>query len=245
MEKRIFYITLTLSAILFLGTGIYDNFLQTLLWLSDKPLPGTREYNESLNKYVLDPPDVTLADDYDSAYAPAPQVYYPREQLPQLYSLKKEERQREIIRDFLTLIEQDIYRKNLREPLIVLDPNPRHKLIHLATEEGVDTTYQKSHRVSYPRLQIDGMNAVEVWNKFKKDDRYLININVDTLRYGVSLHKTYESDIISYMVSKIHYAEVHYYHWTGPSWSLHIYFLREGNTLKAFWGWERNGTPLI
>lgn len=53
MEKRIFYITLTLSAILFLGTGIYDNFLQTLLWLSDKPLPGTREYKKSLKQNLL------------------------------------------------------------------------------------------------------------------------------------------------------------------------------------------------
>lgn len=58
MEKRIFYITLILSAILFLGTGIYDNFLQTLLGSSDKPLPGTREYNKitqtkPLKKHIL------------------------------------------------------------------------------------------------------------------------------------------------------------------------------------------------
>lgn len=241
MEKRIFYITLILSALLFSGVGICGKqSLQTYC----RPFSDTLVYNKRLSMYVLDPPDVTMTAEYDRSYGPVPQMYYTRKEAKELSALDRERRQKIIMDDFLHLTSGAKYRKNLKEARIILDPNPRTKLIRLAEEEGMDTTYQKYRRVPYPCLQIDGMTVEEVLRKYEAKRRYLRFIQTDTLRYGVCLNGHSLPSAAHYLVSKIHYAEVHRYRWDNPAWELNVYFIREGDALKAFWGWERNGAPL-
>ena len=69
---------------------------------------------------------------------------------------------------------------------------------------------------------------------------------MDTLCFGITMCNSRFAIPIEqrFMLYHIHYAEVHRYRWDNPAWELNVYFIREGDALKAFWGWERNGTPL-
>ena len=82
-------------------------------------------------------------------------------------------------------------------------------------------------------------NLLLISKKYLKDK--LISHDVDTFRYGCPIDERIRYPELSYMLSRIHYAEVHVYRWYvcgNPRLIKTIYFINDNGILRSFWGYQ-------
>lgn len=129
---------------------------------------------------------------------------------------------------------------SLRESKIILDPNPMSKLKGYRLYKFLGEREYPFDRNLYPGLHIHGMTKEKVLSKYSKDS--LIYTSIDTLRYGIPINHCINASKVMFMVSSIHYAEVSMCIWEYVQKGINIvrvvYFIRDGNVQRAFWGYE-------
>lgn len=131
----------------------------------------------------------------------------------------------------------------LDEPNIVLESNPMAKLKgYKQYKEWEDYKYDPDY-ILYPGMHIHGMTKEQVLEKYK-DNRMVSYGEADTLRYGILISSGGVLPKLRFMVSDLHYAEI-----SSCSWLFIrepyplvrvVYFIRDGNVQRAFWGYEVN-----
>ena len=133
-----------------------------------------------------------------------------------------------------------LYYTMMREPVILLDKSAYHKILRFQRykSEEYDVEYPPN-RVLCNGLDTNGETFELLSKKYLKDK--LISHNVDTFRYGCPIHDHIRNPELSYMLSRIHYAEVHVYRWYvrgNPQLIKTIYFINDNGVLRSFWGFQ-------
>lgn len=132
------------------------------------------------------------------------------------------------------------YKGNVREPVIKLDKSPYRKIRRFQRYlNQKDTTGfpRTERRISWPRLDTKGETLDELIQKYSNDK--MVYHGVDTLRYGYSLQYGCIDPELGYMLSRIHYAEMHIVSWIVRKNSdirRTLYFINDNGTLRSFWG---------
>ena len=132
----------------------------------------------------------------------------------------------------------------LDEPNIALDPNPMAKLKgHTRYKDSEDYKYPPDS-ILYPGMHIHGMTKEQVLDKYK--DNQVTSYKADTFRYGIHISPGSYLPKIGFMVSDLHYAEISFCSWRfrlqGYRYPIirYVYFIRDGDVQRAFWGYEIN-----
>ena len=135
-------------------------------------------------------------------------------------------------------------RFTLDEPNITLDPNPMAKLKgHTRYKDSEDYKYPPDS-ILYPGMHIHGMTKEQVLEKYK--DNQVTSYKADTFRYGIHISPGSYLPKIGFMVSDLHYAEISFCSWRfrlqGYRYPIirYVYFIRDGDVQRAFWGYEIN-----
>lgn len=147
------------------------------------------------------------------------------------------------IRKFEDYTDFDYRKYTLDEPYIVLESNPMAKLKgYKQYKEWEDYKYDPDH-ILYPGMHIHGMTKEQVLEKYK-DNRMVSYGDTDTLRYGILISSGVVLPKLRFMVSDLHYAEISSCSWVfiREPYPLArvVYFIRDGNVQRAFWGYEVN-----
>ena len=131
----------------------------------------------------------------------------------------------------------------LDEPNIVLEPNPMAKLKGYEEYKGYEDYKYPFDYIWYPGMHIHGMTKEQVLEKYK-DNRMVSYGDTDTLRYGILISSGSVLPKLRFMVSDLHYAEISSCSWLfirEPYPLLRtVYFIRDGDVQRAFWGYEIN-----
>ena len=137
----------------------------------------------------------------------------------------------------LRLCYGDSFYFKMREPVIVLDKSAYNKLLRYRRYEEYEGEYPEDY-IMYNGLDTHGESLDSLMFKYSKDK--LAFHEVDTFRYGCPISPsgfTYPEFL--YMLSRIHYAEVHICKWYVRSDSnlcRYIYFINDNGRLRSFWG---------
>ena len=139
--------------------------------------------------------------------------------------------------DLLRLYE-DEYTKKMREPIIRLDKDPYSKLRRLNYYESYDQPHEYwDTYVLSDGLDTHGETLEDLIQKYAKHK--LVTHEVDTFRFGCPINEGYGNQEVNYMLSKIHYAEVHTYVWhVEPNLERTLLFLNDNGVLRSFWGYQ-------
>lgn len=133
----------------------------------------------------------------------------------------------------------------LDEPNIVLEPNPMAKLKGYEEYKGYEDYKYPFDYIWYPGMHIHGMTKEQVLEKYK-DNRMVSYGEADTFRYGIHISPGSYLPKIEFMVSDLHYAEISFCSWRfrlqGYRYPIirYVYFIRDGDVQRAFWGYEIN-----
>ena len=139
---------------------------------------------------------------------------------------------------YLLRLYEDEYTKKMREPIIRFDKDPYSKLRRLNYYESYDQPhkYWETYVLS-DGLDTHGETLEDLIQKYAKHK--LVTHEVDTFRFGCSINEGYGNQEVNYMLSKIHYAEVHTYVWhVEPNLRRTILFLNDNGVLRSFWGYQ-------
>ena len=134
-----------------------------------------------------------------------------------------------------------LYYKKMREPVIKLDKNAYKKILRFQRYKGDD------YNVEYPinhvlcnGLETNGETLDFLREKYS--EYQIVSHEVDTFRYGCPINKgAFEDPELQYMLSKVHYSEVHTVVWI-VSKELYIrkfiFFINDNGILRSFWGFQ-------
>ena len=131
----------------------------------------------------------------------------------------------------------DSYYTKMREPVIVLDESAYDKVLRYRRYEEYDDDYPEDY-IMPNGLETHGEYLDSLLLQYSADKLFFHT--VDTFRYGCPISpSSYEDPEFLYMLSRIHYAEVHTYKWhvRGDSNIRRvIYFINDNGRLRSFWG---------
>lgn len=133
------------------------------------------------------------------------------------------------------------YKGNVREPVIKLDKSPYRKIRRFQRylEDSKEPIQLNERLIYWIDLDTNGETLDELIQKYSNDK--MVYHGVDTLRYGYSLQYGCIDPELGYMLSRIHYAEMHIVSWIVRKNSdirRTLYFINDNGTLRSFWGYQ-------
>ena len=131
------------------------------------------------------------------------------------------------------------YKGNVREPVIKLDKSPYRKIRRFQRylEDSKEPIQLNERLIYWIDLDTNGETLDELIQKYSNDK--MVYHGVDTLRYGYSLQFGCIDPELGYMLSRIHYAEMHIITWIvrkNSDIDRTLYFINDNGTLRSFWG---------
>lgn len=134
-----------------------------------------------------------------------------------------------------------LYYEKMREPVIKLDKSAYRKVLRYQRYKSDD--YNVEYPIDYVLcngLETNGEVLDALMEKYSKWQ--FVSHKIDTFRYGCPIGKNaFEDPELLYMLSKIHYSEVHTVIWNinkEDNIRKYIYFINDNGVLRSFWGFQ-------